>query len=464
MRKTKRRVEALSFYDHTGISAHLEKMAAKGWMLERIANYGWIYRKTEPKKLHFAVSYYPKASEYDPEYPEAQQTFHDFCAHTGWELVCTSFQMQVFCNKRENPVPIETDPVLEVETIDEAMNKSFLWGHFLLLGLSLIMGFFFLMGVYGNIIYTLADPMKVFSGLCWLLVFVLAVTELTAYYRWLKKAKIAAEQGQFLDTPNTSQIQKTVLWILGVAGVYLLVNFVAAGNTMMLFILGGMAAFMGLTFFAADGIKRQFKKWRMGKNTNRVVSFLLTWLVAFLTVNLVTFGTVALKEKGFFDREDAFMAVEHPLRIEDLMEVNHQYVTEGSPKESILLAHRHVRQRPWFDVEDWSMIPHMEYDLVKVKWPCLYDGVKAQKIKDVTQVAQLHLAYEERDALETVDPAPWGAAEAYHVIDLGEDDEYDRYLLCYDDVLAEIGFSWEVTEEQKRIVGEKLDNKQNFEK
>lgn len=456
MRKTKRRLEVLSFYDHTGIAAHLEKMAAKGWMLERIANYGWIYRRIEPKKLHFAVSYYPKASDYDPEYPESQQTFHDFCAHTGWELVCTSAQMQVFCNQRENPVPIETDPELEVETIHAAMMKNFFWGHVFLLVLSIVMGFFFLMGVYGNIIATLADPMKVFSGMCWLLVFVLAVTELTAYFRWHKKAEAAAEQGFFLDTPNTRKIQQVSLWLVYIAGIFLIVNFAAAGNTMMLFILGGMAVFMGLTFFAADSIKRLFRKWRMGKNTNRVVSFLLTWLVAFLTMNLVTFGTVALKEKGLFEREEEFMAVEHPLRVEDLLEVEHQYVTEGSPKESILLAHRHVRQRPWFDVENWSTIPHMEYDLVKVKWPFLYESCKAQKIKDVTQVAQLQLAYEERDTMEAVDPAPWGAVEAYHIIDTGNDDDYDRYLLCYEDVLAEIGFSWEITEEQKRIVGEKI--------
>lgn len=456
MRKTKRRMEVLSFYDHTGIAAHLERMAAKGWMLERIANYGWIYRRIEPKKVHFAVSYYPKASEYDPEYPEGQQTFHDFCARTGWKLVCTSFQMQVFCNEGEDPVPIETDPVLEVENIHAAMMKSFFWGHVVLLVLSLVMGFFFLMGVYGNIIATLADPMKVFSGFCWLLVFVLAVTELTAYFRWHKKAEEAAEQGFFLDTPDTSKTQKAALWLLYIAGGWLILNFAAAGNTMMLFIMGGMAVYMGLTFFAADSIKRLFKKCRMGKNANRVVSFLLTWLVAFLSLNLVTFGTVALKEKGVFDREEEFMAVEHPLRVEDLLEVDHRYVTEGSPKESILLASRHVRQRPWFDVEDWSTIPYMEYDLVKVKWPSLYDGVKAQKIKDVTQVAQLHLAYEERDTMEAVDPAPWGAVEAYHIIDTGNDDDYDRYLLCYEDVLAEIGFSWVITEQQKKIVGEKI--------
>ena len=146
MRKTKRRLETLSFYDHTGISSHLEKMAAKGWMLERVANYGWIYRRMEPRKLRFAVSYYPKASEYDPEYPDSQQTFHEFCAHTGWKLVCTTFQMQVFCNENEDPVPIETDPVLEVETIHAAMMKHFFWGHLVLLALSVILGGSFLFG------------------------------------------------------------------------------------------------------------------------------------------------------------------------------------------------------------------------------------------------------------------------------------------------------------------------------
>lgn len=455
MRKTKRRLETLSFYDHTGIAAHLEKMAAKGWMLERVANYGWIYRRMEPKKLHFAVSYYPKASEYDPEYPDSQQTFHEFCAHTGWKLVCTTFQMQVFCNEEEAPVPIETDPVLEVETIHAAMMKSFFWGHVVLLVLSVIQGGLFLLGVYGNVIYTLADPMKVFTGFCWLLVFVLAATELTAYFRWHKKAVKAAEQGFFLDTPDTSLIQKASMWLLGIAGLYLIVNFVSAGNTMMLFILGGMAVFVGLTFFAADGIKRLFKRWKLSRNTNRIVSFLLTWLVAFMTMNLVTFGTLALKEKGFFEPKDKVTQTEHPLRVEDLLDVEHRYVVEGSPKESIFLALRHVRQRPWFDVEDWSAVPHMEYDLVKVKWPILYDDVKAQMVKNMTQ-AQLPIPYEERDRLEEVDASPWDAREAYRVVDVNEDLGMNRYLLCYEDVLADIRFSWEITPEQMAVVAEKI--------
>ena len=39
MKPVKRRMEIVSFFDHTGISEHLEKMAAKGWLIEKITNF-----------------------------------------------------------------------------------------------------------------------------------------------------------------------------------------------------------------------------------------------------------------------------------------------------------------------------------------------------------------------------------------------------------------------------------------
>lgn len=95
-------------------------MAEKGWLLEEMSSYFWTYRRIAPKKIHFFVSYYPKASDFDPEPSEEQKDFQDFCAHTGWVLAGTSAQMQVFYNEREDPVPIETDPELEISTIDRA--------------------------------------------------------------------------------------------------------------------------------------------------------------------------------------------------------------------------------------------------------------------------------------------------------------------------------------------------------
>ena len=62
MKDKKRRIEAFSFFDYTGIARHLSKMAGKGWMLEKITNFGWTYRRITPKKLTFCVCDFPKAS------------------------------------------------------------------------------------------------------------------------------------------------------------------------------------------------------------------------------------------------------------------------------------------------------------------------------------------------------------------------------------------------------------------
>ena len=58
-----------SFYDHTGMERHLEKMAAKGWLLESIGTTLWRYRRIEPQRLRFSVAYYPDATESDPITP-----------------------------------------------------------------------------------------------------------------------------------------------------------------------------------------------------------------------------------------------------------------------------------------------------------------------------------------------------------------------------------------------------------
>jgi len=66
MKETKREWMPLySFYDRTGISRHLEDMAARGWMVEKLGAYSWRYRRAEPKQLRFSVTYFPAASGFD---------------------------------------------------------------------------------------------------------------------------------------------------------------------------------------------------------------------------------------------------------------------------------------------------------------------------------------------------------------------------------------------------------------
>ena len=116
MKTTKKEMFLFSGWDRSGLEEHLARMAEKGWLVEKITSYCLIYRKIEPKKLTFCVCYYPKASSFAPGPTEDQETFYEFCQHAGWVLAAEWAQLQMFYNERENPVPIETDPVMELET------------------------------------------------------------------------------------------------------------------------------------------------------------------------------------------------------------------------------------------------------------------------------------------------------------------------------------------------------------
>ena len=138
MRNTKRELPLFSMYDHTGMERHLEEMAVQGWMLEKTTGFGWVYRRCEARRVRYAVTYFPKASAYEPGPSEDKQIFQDYCAQAGWELVSDAAQMQIFRTEAENSLPIETDAAIQVDNIHRAMKRSFLPSHFALMAVSLL--------------------------------------------------------------------------------------------------------------------------------------------------------------------------------------------------------------------------------------------------------------------------------------------------------------------------------------
>lgn len=60
MREKKRRMETFSVHDRSGMERHLVQMAEKGWLLEKIGQFCWTYRRIEPQALTFCVCYFPK--------------------------------------------------------------------------------------------------------------------------------------------------------------------------------------------------------------------------------------------------------------------------------------------------------------------------------------------------------------------------------------------------------------------
>lgn len=451
MRQTRRRLEQLSFYDRTGVEQHLANMAAKGWMIDRVGAGGWVYRRTAPQTLRFAVTYYPKASEFDPGLTEGQQLYHAFSAQAGWQYVCSWAQMQIFCTDRPDAVPIETDPALELDTIHAAMKKGLLLPYGVLLALAL-----FWMAMLGrDLVY---DPIKLLSSVSnlsllviWPLLGLLCIVEITAYLRWRARARRAAAQGAFTDTPNTRPFQRVAFAGCIVAVAAQLLYNVTAGSSMMRVISIAMVLYMVLLTVTVNGVKQLLKRKKVARGVNRAVTITVDVVLAFGLFFAVVLGTLHASARGWLDRYDTPDAL--PLSLTDLWGDElpaADYVPSWTDNTSPFLA--------VYDGGVWAPPaeagqepPSLSYTITEVRLPALYEVCRAQRLAE--QNAD-HLP-DYHKTCQPCDPVPWGAQEAWQ---LGWQDSglTDHYLLCYPDNIVEIRFSWPPTDAQKALIGEKL--------
>jgi len=454
MKTTKRRAEYFSFYNHTGIEQHFAKMAKKGWLIERVTNFFWIYRKIEPKDIHFCVTYYPRASDFDPEPSDEQQTFHDFCAHTGWQLACTWHQMQVFYNEKENPIPLETDPVMEVDTLHRACKKNFLPTHFILFGLSLLMTIYFLAGIYFDPIGLLSSSSRLVAQFAYLCMFGLSSVELAVYFTWHRKAVKAARDGMFENTPSTTKFQMFLMGLLLIAMVWWLANLFAADDPLLLFAALAMSVYMIAVMVIVNGIKQLLKKAKASRGLNKALTLAACFILPTIMTSVIVYMGIALNRAGVMDpTPDADVA---PLSLTDFMEIKEEnYIRENRNNQTFLLGQRVVNQYPHWEVEDFHQMPNLRYTITTVKVPFLYGWCKDEMFRDLDERDETDIPEGHRLVYVQQDASPWGAREAYRLYQ--EEGWYmDWYLLCYEDKIIELRFDWEPTEADMAIVAQKL--------
>ena len=202
MKDSKRTYAYFKFYDRSKMQAYFEKMAEKGWLLTQSTDFTWNFRRIEPKKLHFSVVYFPKESMFAADVSEHLRRFHDFCEHTGWKVASTNGQVQFFYNEAEDPVPIETDAALEVENIHKATKKRFLPGYAFELALALFNLILQIIQCTHNPVAYLSSWGNIIYALCWSIISLLALTELTGYFFWHKRAKRTAKEENHFREPH----------------------------------------------------------------------------------------------------------------------------------------------------------------------------------------------------------------------------------------------------------------------
>ena len=450
MKNTKRRYDVYSFFDYTGIAAHLTKMAEKGWLIKKISPFGWIYRKIEPKKITFFISYFPKASEFDPEPAEEQKIFLDFCRHTGWELAAASAQMQIFYNEQENPVPIETDPAIEVETIHRAAKKNFLPTYFLLLLLSVWNSGMFVSGLLSDTIGLLSNAASLFAQFAFTMLFLLCIVELSGYFMWHSKAKKAAEHGEFIKSFSSSRLQRIIAAVLLVGFAYYIITLIMYGPALQRTVGFVMIFYTIALIIFANSVKQFLKHVQAPRGFNRVITLSAIVLLSFAMMGGITFGILRASQNGLFEESPRA-----PLMIGDLLGAEYDgYTSMQRGSESLLLGSFVMQQHPEFDTEYTAEKQDMYYAITEVKLSSLYEFCKNSLLNSSKdEVVDGQVVFYEH--YEPIDPIPWQAEEAYRLY-WSAGHFIDRYLLCYEKRILVITFSWEPTAEQMAIVGDKL--------
>lgn len=451
-----------SFYDHTGMERHLEKMAAKGWLLESIGTTLWRYRRIEPQKLRFSVAYYPDATESDPITPsEGELTFWDYCAQAGWVRAANRAQLHIFYNTDENAVPIETEAVTQVETLHRAAKKNYLLSQWLLLGMALLYTGF---GILGNSFLALADILALRGTFMMCLavptMFLISLSELIGYYRWRRRAvRNARELGRFTPTRSLPGVQLLTWLLLALITLSALTDSWAVRRTFLVYFAA---------FFVVRLTHNILRCMNASATVNRTVTIIVDILVV-LVLFVVFLPRLAQEppppnaepyEYTYLSMDGKKTTTEYayhdplPLYVEDLTETDYdRYSCEALERgDSVFVRQVEYRQELPYDVR-WSdendpPLPELFYTVIDVKLAPLFDFC----LQSTLRAEDLYgIEYRETD------PAPWGADRAWRECDAHSGEKYDTWLLIYGQRIVEFhprSFSPDAA--QMAVIGETL--------
>ena len=136
--------------------------------------------------------------------------------------------------------------------------------------------------------------------------FAISSVELVTYFAWHRKAKKAADDGIFVDTPSTIKFQESILVILLIGAVYCLANLFAADDPLYIWVAIVMMAGLFSIMFLVNRIKQWLKKAK----ASRVMNKFLTLLACFLLPTILT--SIVIKDNI-------------PLSVSDMMDVNEEF-------------------------------------------------------------------------------------------------------------------------------------------
>lgn len=460
MSRTKRLFVPLSPYEQQDMEALLERQAAQGWLLSKMGSWFWTFTETEPQPLQFSVTYFSKASEYDPLPTDGQQDKEALCAQSGWHLAARRHDLQVFYTADAGAPPLETDPVVQVESLYRAMVRLTIRPRLFTAALCLFWMLLCWLDFRKDAIRFLSDGFDVITLPVWFLLLAACMVEAIACFVWHRRARPAAEESGLFLPPH---IPTRVSWVF-VAVAILLLCLAAFGTTLP---PQWYLAWLVICFAAVGGgtlLRNRLREKDYPAGLNQaatgfvVLAVYVVGIVVLLAVSISAHpGQTEHVAAGSYENNGRTYEIYNdpiPLSVSDLMETDAVYSsTAFADSASPLLRQRMYDHSP--------IVP--QYAGAPTVWYTIYDT----DFDFVQNIVVNQLLSEHRDEVQedgtvftdsyfSIDPAAYGAETAYQ-LQWSTTGSIPQYLLCWPGRVVELSFAYlEPTDEQLAKAAELL--------
>lgn len=446
MKETKRRMEFFSLYDHTNIEKHLEKMALKGWLIEEIGSYFWKYKKIEPKKLRFSVAYYPKRVNEGTIVSADRQHFIDMCSSGGWKYVINKEQMHIFCTKDESTPPIETDPEIQIECIHKFAKREIINNNLVIIACCI-----FLIAFWGYQMWK--EPVDIITDeffRVWFTPFfiVFSIYNIFSYLLWHKKAKAAAENGEFTETKRILNINflfwLPIYWFSATVKLFTFLRF-----RYLLFALGLLVAL--ILFFRLFGtIRKAIDKTNYRYNVKTVLKILaaVVLIIVYSGASSCVFNLIPMPYNEILietDNKTKTYNIYHdegaPVDISDFIDISNKTVShEKNINESLF-----IRQTEWtvFSVNE-NAYNEINYTITDIRFTPILERCKNELIYNhyIFDYKKLDIDSEYVIYKSSLESKSWN----------------NQYVFSDGNRIVEVRFSWLPAPEEIKYTAEKLLN------
>lgn len=428
MKDVKYTVMDAQLYDYPYIQKRLSDQAAQGWHLEKIGGMLWKYRRGEPKRVRYEVTYAPSASAFNSRPTDQEEDLADLCAQAGWVRVASAAQLQIFRNEDPNATPLETDEKERLKTIRRTMGKHFFPQYILMIFLFLLQFAMHASNLLRWPSRTLSSSLTVFTLVMLPMISLTYLILCTDSLLWLRRARQAVEDGLEIPANRFYRYFRWVIWAGLIA--YLWSLFALAGLTFAWAILGISA----ITIFCVYGAISLLKYLNAPKWVNIVVPVAVTsvMMMFLLTLFAMNMDRIALNEEPPHPET-------LPLTLSDLGNFEDAEHTVLEETASPLAAYG----RYWDETGE----ERISYTIVDIKSPLFYNMIQAEQEQQFHQSTR-YLANAQVGAYAEL----FDAEYARHA----QNELRDYWHICWEDRIVTLTASWPLTGEQIAIVAQIL--------